>query len=599
MIGQNARVIRVAVRGSALVLISMLMSLAGVLAPARAADPAAEQIRSFDVAMAVQPDTTIAVTERISYQFPEGEERRGIIRDLVIADPLDDGRLWTYGVTVRSVTADGSPVPFEATEDGSLLRVRIGDPDVLVSGVVDYVIEYGVTGAMRTYAADELAGDEPYGEGDVELYWDLVGSGWEVPIAAATATVTGPQPALAYGCYAGAPGSETECPVAEDGDALRFGPVSLDIGSALTGVIAYPGAAFTAVPVPSIAEPEPTTPISTLLAIAAPIALIALALPIAIVLVSRRRLRGAELDGAPVQFGPPGDLRPAQLQAGATGEVDAAGALATLLDLVARGHITLAADDGGLLGQDRITVTWVSANPDDMSDWEQALLASILGGAEQGTLQGYNAAFAEAVKATSGQLVKEATAAGRWSADGNADWKRWLFGGMALGLLIAFSGFLFGDWTLVGFVVGIALIVGCFIASRLVPVNQTRSSAQFLAEYRGFEKLLDTDAAEARRELAQRMGLTTAAVFATMLPYAVIYGLDESWTHAFPDIEPEQLRQMGYQVGSMSALNGLVNSGRTSVDAASHEQGTGRSSGSGFSGGSAGGGGGGGGGGSW
>ena len=594
MIGQNARVNRVAVRGGALVLISMLMALAGILAPARAADAPAEQIRSFDVAMAVQPDTTIAVTERIAYQFPEGEERRGIIRDLVIADPLDDGSLWTYGVTVRSVTADANPVPFEATEDGTVLRVRIGDPDVLVSGAVDYVIEYGVTGAMRTYAADELAGDEPYGEGDVELYWDLVGSGWDVPIAAATATVTGPQPALAYGCYTGAPGSETECAVAEDGDALRFGPVALDIGSALTGVIAYPGAAFTTVPVPSISEPEPTTPISTLLAIAAPIALLALALPIGAVLVARRRLRGAELDGAPVQFGPPGGLRPAQLQAGATGEVDAAGALATLLDLVARGHITLEADDGGLLGKDSITITWVSTNPDDMADWEQALVASILRGADEGTLQ-----FTEAVRSTSTQLVAEATKAGRWSANRNPRWKRWLGAGMVLGLVLAFAGIFVGGWSLIALVVGIALIVGCIIAIRLIPVRQTPQSAQFLAEYRGFEKLLDTDAAEARRELAQRMGLTTMAVFATMLPYAVIYGLDQAWTQAFPDLEPEELRRRGYRVASMGALGGMLSSGRTSVNAASHEQGTGRSGRSGFSGGSAGGGGGGGGGGSW
>ena len=599
MIGQNARVIRHAVRGSLLVLGALVLSVAGVLVPAQAADAGAEQILSLDVAMAVQPDTTIAVTERISYQFPQGEERHGIIRELVIADPLDSGGRWNYGVAVRSVTADGSPVPFEATEDGNLLRVRIGDPNALVSGVVDYVIEYGITGAMRTYAADELAGDEPYGEGDVELYWDLVGSGWDVPIAAATATVTGPQPALAYACYAGPAGSESECAVAEDGDALRFGPVALDVGSALTGVIAYPGAAFTTVPVPSITEPEPTTPIATLLAIAAPLALLAMLAPIGAVLIARRRLRGAELDGAPVQFGPPEGLRPAQLQAGATGEVDAAGALATLLDLVARGHITIAADDGGLLGKDRITITWVATNPDDMSEWEQALLASILNGAQQGTLQGYDAQFAAAVRGMSALLVSEATKAGRWSANRNPRWKRWLFAGTVVGLLLAFSGFFFGDWALVSFAVGVALIAGCIIAIALIPVRQTPVSAQFLAEYRGFEKLLDTDAAEARRELAQRMGLTTAAVFATMLPYAVIYGLDQSWTQAFPDLEPEELRRSGYQVASIGAINGLLSSGRHSIDSASHEQGTGRSGASGFSGGSSGGGGGGGGGGSW
>lgn len=590
---------RHALRGTLLALVALLLTMAGALSPAQAQTPGAEQILSFDVAMTIQPDTTIAVTERIAYQFPEGEERRGIIRDLVIADPVDGGGRWMYGVAVRSVTADGSPVPYEAVEEGNLLRVRIGDPDVTVSGVVDYVIEYGITGALRTYAADELAGDEPYAQGDVEFYWDLIGTGWDVPIAAGTATVTGPQPALAYGCYVGEPGSESECAVGEDGDALRFGPVALDLGSALTGVVAYPGSAFTTVPVPNIAEAEPTTDIGTMLAIAAPLALLALALPIGAVLVARRRLRGAELDGAPVQFGPPGDLRPAQLQAGATGEVNEAGALATLLDLVARGHITLAADDGGLLGKDSITITWTSTNPDDMSDWEQALVASILKGEDQATLEGYDAHFAETVRSVSTQLVAEAAKSGRWSANRNPMWKRWLFIGDAVGLVIAFSGLFVSGLGLIAFVVGLALIVGCVVAIRLIPVRQTPASAQFLAEYRGFEKLLDTDAAEARRELAQRTGLAMVAVFATMLPYAVIYGLEQSWTQAFPDLEPEELRRRGYQVASMGALGGLLSSSRHSIDSASHEQGTGRSGGSGFSGGSAGGGGGGGGGGSW
>lgn len=572
-----------------------------IAAPARAQ----EQVADFDVAVEVRADTTMAFVERITYEFPAGQERHGIVRNLVLSEPVDGGGSWRYGVSVTSVTADGAPVPFSTSREGRILQVRIGDPAAVVTGTIEYEIAYEVAGGLRAYAAGELAGDEPYSAGDVEFYWDLIGSGWDVPIAQARATVTGPQPALAYACYAGAVGSESECGIAEDGPSLAFGPVSLARDEAMTGVIAYPGSAFTVAPSPDIAESGLLDdPLSSGL-IALPLALIALAAPIIPVVVSRRRLRGAELDGSPVQFGPPGDLRPAQLQASATGEVDAAGALATLLDLVGRGHISMTVDDGGFMQKSSITITWRSENPDDMAEWEQHLLGSILNGEEEATLEGYNEAFATYVKELSGILVDEATAAGRWSANRNPAWRRWLAVTMGAGIALGFAGFLLGGASdkvglvVIGVMVGAGLAVGAFIAYRLVPIHQTPESAQFLAEYRGFRRLLETDAAEARRELVHRMGLPDYAVFATLLPYAVIYDLDEAWTKAFPDLEPEDLNRAGYNVSSMAIMGGLVSAGRSSMASATNAPGSGRSSGSGFSGGSSGGGGGGGGGGSW
>lgn len=579
----------------------LALVFAGLLVFAAAPAQAQEQINAFTSAVVVNPDTSLSISEQITYQFPDGEQRHGIVRDLVVEEPQSDGRIWHYGVEVTQVTADGQPVPFEMSGEGALMRVKIGDPNSTVSGTVVYDINYRVTGALRAYSADELDGSEPYAVGDVELYWDLIGSGWTVPILGATGQVTGPADPLAYGCYFGPAGSTADCPVAQDGAALTFGPVDLQPESALTAVIAFPGSAFTSPVTPDISEPSALDDPALGLAIGVPLAIIALAAPIAAVLISRRRLRGAELDGAPVQFAPPGNLRPAELQASATGEVDAAGALATLLDLVARGHISLTADDGGFMQKPSITVTWKSANPDEMSPWEQDLLASILNGETSGTLSGYDAGFAAAVRKLSRQLVAEAKTAGRWSADRNPRWRNALRLLIGLGAVLVFAGFLGAAVgaavTVIAVMTGFALVIGAVIALLLVPIHQTQTSAQFLAEYRGFRKLLDTDAAEARRELVQRMNMPDYAVFATMLPYAVIYGLDESWTHAFPDLDPEDLRRAGYNVTSTSMLYGMVSASRMSMTSASSTPS--RSSGSGFSGGSAGGGGGGGGGGSW
>ena len=132
------------------------------------------------------------------------------------------------------------------------------------------------------------------------------------------------------------------------------------------------------------------------------------------------------------------------------------------------------------------------------------------------------------------------------------------------------------------------------MARAITPRRQTEQSARFLAEVAGFRTVLGTDAAAARREFAQRSGLSPAAIFATMLPYAVVFALEDSWIGAFPDLSPDQLVSSGFYVPSIGSMNSLVSAGTTSVSSAM----TAPSSGSG-GGGSSGGGGGGGGGGSW
>ena len=144
------------------------------------------------------------------------------------------------------------------------------------------------------------------------------------------------------------------------------------------------------------------------------------------------------------------------------------------------------------------------------------------------------------------------------------------------------------------FTVAAGTLIGFFGARIITPRRQTSESARFLAEVEGLRRVLGTDAAASRREFAQRSGLSPAAVFATMLPFAVVFELENAWIGAFPDLTPDMLASTGFAVGSISAMDGLVSSGQSSMSSAM----TSPSSGSG-GGGSSGGGGGGGGGGSW
>lgn len=584
----------------------------GAAAPATAA----EGIRSYAVDVAVQQDGTLLVTERIDYDFGS-DERRGIIRDIPTQDTIEGGSTIAYEVSDPVVTIDGAPATVQVTRESGLVSVRIGDAEVFLTGAHDYRISYSVGGALRRISPETAAEGAIPGlaAGDVEFYWDLIGDAWDVPIARASARVTGPATPLGIRCFTGPIGKTTPCPWASSGRTATFGPVQLDPGEALTAGIAYPGSAFDAAAGRTITVPQPGEQVDPTVfliigvAVLLPLALLpvlAFAVPVLVAWGRRRRTRGAALDLAPVQFGPPDDLRPAQVAAGLVGAVDARTIVATLLDLAARRWIVLTSLADGPSGS-RIDVAWWGAGTDALLPWEDVLLAGVLRGQVRGSIGGYDPALATAVGRVSWTLRSEAVAAGRFNpASGrarNAMIVVALCGVVAIFAVAIIGALVAGPLALpYAVVLGGSLTAGGLVGRKLTPLTQTPTSGRFAAQAEGFKRFLDTDPATARRELAHRLGLPDYAVFATMLPYAVIFNLESSWSGAFPDLTPEELRDRGLNVSRTAVLTDLVSSGLHSVSAASeYPSSTGRSSassdssfssGGGFSGGGGGGGGG-------
>ena len=571
--------------------------LAGGGVVALATPAAAESISEFDVAVTIAPDTSFTVVETIRYDF-EGEYRHGIYRDIPQYDETWSGSRWTYSIQVSSVTMDGVSVPVEYTEEGPFLRVRIGDPVTTITGEHTYVVTYTVTGGLRTISADDAADPqlpEAVSEGDVELYWDLVGSGWEVPIADASARVTGPGPALSAACYTGPFGGDQRCPAATAGPVALLGGVRLGPGEPLTGAVVYPAAVFTATPRPDVAQGLPSNPAVGVAAALLP-ALLLVLVPTGIAVSRRRADSGAPVPGAPPQYAPPDDLSPAQLIAAVDGRSGAAAPraiVATLLDLAARRWIDVTTDASGDL-----LVTWRGTGTPALRPWEQSLAGVILKGAPVAALKGYDRELATLWSSTAGELVAEQEATGRRNPRGDAPDRRWRGLGIAAALLIAL-GFVTlptgqGFVAALAFTLGIGALVGFLVARAITPRAQTPQSAVLLAKVEGLRVVLGTEAAASRREFAQRTGLSPTALFATMLPYAVVLDVQDAWIGAFPDLTADDLVRSGFVVAGIDAMDGLVSASTSSLSSAT----TSPSSGSG-GGGSSGGGGGGGGGGSW
>jgi uncharacterized membrane protein YgcG len=142
------------------------------------AAPAAERILDYHSAIEVHPDASVTVTETIVAQAAGELIRRGIYRDFPTDYRDRLGNRYRVGFEVLEVTRNGDPEPFHTERRANGVRVYIGSANRFVEhGRQEYAIRY------RT---DRQLG---YFERHDELYWNVTGNGWDLPIDRARAVV--------------------------------------------------------------------------------------------------------------------------------------------------------------------------------------------------------------------------------------------------------------------------------------------------------------------------------------------------------------------------------------------------------------------------
>lgn len=162
----------------------------------------AETIASFYSDIVIRKDGSIQVTEDIQYDFGT-ESRHGIFRDIPRIKTNTEGKKYSLGIEVLNVTDQtGKKIPWKDESTTASVRVRIGDPNRTVTGINEYKISYVVKGAV-TYFSDHD-----------ELYWNVTGNDWEIPIDAGGVTVTLPETIeeslLTVDCFTGISGSDVK-----------------------------------------------------------------------------------------------------------------------------------------------------------------------------------------------------------------------------------------------------------------------------------------------------------------------------------------------------------------------------------------------------
>lgn len=179
---------------------------------ARAAGVYPWAIDSFKSEIRISKDTSVEVRETIQADF-DILRKHGIYRTIPVKYKDRYGNNLDIRFELASVTNElGQAINFSRSRKGSDIVIKIGDADRTVSGKQIYVINYRVQRVI-TQPGEEA-----------ELYWNVTGDDWEVPILAASATVEAPEESIRNTiCFSGRYGSkEQDCVHSFQGNTAKF-----------------------------------------------------------------------------------------------------------------------------------------------------------------------------------------------------------------------------------------------------------------------------------------------------------------------------------------------------------------------------------------
>ena len=187
-------------------------------------------ISSYDIEMNLSRDdeqrSTLAVKETVTADFPEYDQNHGLTRAFV---KEYDGHSLSFDL--KNVTDDrGNELEYHWDDDA----LQIGNADKFVHGQQTYVISYTMRDVTRYYK--DVGRDE--------LYWDVLGLEWQVPISQVRVklmvddslekALTGDE-----ACYVGKTGSTNRCELVPDGATFTADASDLGAYQGMTMAIGF------------------------------------------------------------------------------------------------------------------------------------------------------------------------------------------------------------------------------------------------------------------------------------------------------------------------------------------------------------------------
>lgn len=515
--------------------VRVLSAVAAAAALLGTAVPAAAQrslsVERFDATIHVEPSGWIDVREEIQVRFVGSWN--GIFRTIPVEYRTPQGFSYRLLLDDVSVTGPGGePYEFWSSRERHYRKLKIRVPGAS-DAVRSVFIHYRVPNALK------------FSEEYDELYWNVTGDEWEMPIHAASAMVILPDglDGLRTASWTGGYGSTENAASAEQLDGAVFFEAGepLSYREGLTIAVAWnPGV---------VARPTAFDHAMRFLRANWLFVFPLLSLFVMWRLWSSRGRDPARLSVSP-QYEPPEGLTPAEAGTLVDNRPDMRDITAALVDLAVRGYLRIEeVPPDGLLSKwvgktDYALVPLKSAESwEELRAHEREVLRGVFGSA---SIAGIPAAvrmseleheFYEHLPTVRDGIFAELVNRGYYVRRPDKTLGAWMAAGVAVLVVGAAGGiFLANAMTmspLTAILAAVGTAVPVFAFGFFMPAR-TAKGARVLERVLGFEEFLDR--VESHRY--QRM-ITSPEMFERFLPFAMAFGVERKWAAAFDGIYKE------------------------------------------------------------
>ena len=145
----------------------------------------------------IEKDTGLTVAETVNINFPT--PRHGIYRIIPVFYSYK-GKTINARLKVLNITNEkGDPIRYEKSRIGQSIQLKIGDPDITLTGVQTYIIKYKVDRIIQRYDTHD------------ELYWNVTGHEWDTEIIESNLYISSPYANFERAeCFAGRFGTTSD-----------------------------------------------------------------------------------------------------------------------------------------------------------------------------------------------------------------------------------------------------------------------------------------------------------------------------------------------------------------------------------------------------
>lgn len=494
------------------------LALAAVSTPA-AASARSLVLESFAVEIQVLPTGDLLVTETIQPRF--AGSWNGLERTIPVEYRTPQGFSYHLDLTPVGVTDDrGAPLKYESRRDRHYRTFRIWIPGA-VDATRTLIFTYRVANGLKFF------------EDHDELYWNVTGDEWDVPIEAASARillpagVTGVRALAFTGAY-GAREQAAEVTITGPEVTMRMTRV-LGFREGLTAVVGWDKG--------FVAEPGALALAFRFLKDNWP-----LGIPPGVLAFMwhrwYKRGRDPRLRPITVAYEPPQNLTPAEVGTLVDNSPDLRDISATLVDLAVRGFLKIKQEE-----RTQLLGLWSSSEYQlrrvkDRTEWtglqahERALLEGLFSDETQTqvNLGDLENRFYRHLPKLKDSMFLRLLKQGYYEERPDKVRRRYMIAGGVIG----FAGFLGMQGALalganpLAFVIAAIASAGIVIAFGWVMPARTVRGARVLESILGFEEFLSRVEGPKLERIAK-----TPELFEKFLPYAMALGVESTWARAF------------------------------------------------------------------